>query len=67
MQEANLSQTISSEKERGEVLQSGLSEQSSHKTMQGEKSKESIENGKKSSVERWDNLQATERELQWRD
>ena len=64
MQEADLSQTISSKKERGEVLQSGLSEQNTHKTMQGEESKESVENGKEPSVEGRNNLQATEGELQ---
>lgn len=64
MQEADLSQTISSKKERGEVLQSGLSEQNTHKTMQGEEPKESVENGKEPSVEGRNNLQATEGELQ---
>jgi DNA modification methylase len=67
MQEANLSEKINFAKEQGEVLQSGLPEQSTHGTVQREKSFKSFKNGKQSRLERGSNLQKTEGELQRRD
>jgi DNA modification methylase len=64
MQEADLSQTIGSEKERGEVLQSGLSEQSSHRTMQGEEPNESSHGREERILEGGNNTKKTEGELQ---
>jgi len=61
MQERNLSQTEPLEKEQGEVLQSGLSEQSSQ--IQQSESAENVREGQP-SMERRDNNEKTEGKLQ---
>lgn len=67
MQEADLSQTISPEKKQGKVLQSGLSEQSSHRTVQGEEPEESSKGREERVLERGNNTKKTEGELQGSD
>ena len=60
---ADLSQAINAENKQGQVLLSKLQEQSSSSTNRGE-SEKGIEDGKKSSVERRRNSQATKGQLQ---
>jgi len=67
MQEADLSQTISPEKKQGKVLQSGLSEQSSHRTVQGEEPEESSKGREERVLERGNNTKKTEGKLQGSD
>ena len=64
MQQADLSETVSFKKERGEVLQSCLSEQSSHRAVQGGKPKESSQGGEERILEGWNNTEKTEGKLQ---
>lgn len=64
MWERDLQKTKRNEKKQDEVLQSQLQEQSLQGTMYGEKSKESNLREEQSSMERWNNIQKTERELQ---
>lgn len=54
-------------KEQWEVLQSSMSEQSSHRTMLWKESEEGIENGKESCMEGWSNIQESKGELQGSD
>lgn len=67
MQKSNLSQTKPLGEKQGEVLQSGLSEQSSHSTVLREESKESSNGGEERILEGGNNLQKTEGELQGSD
>ena len=67
MQERDLSQTQSSKEKQWKVLQSGLSEQSSHRTVQGEEPKESSIRREERILERGNNLQKTEGKLQGSD
>ena len=60
----DLQKTKRDEKKQDEVLQSQLQEQSLQGTMYGEKSKESNLWREKSCLERWNNIQKTEGELQ---
>jgi DNA modification methylase len=62
--EAYLQEAEHITKEQWEVLQSCLSKQGSHPTMLWEEFKESTENGKESSVERWSYIQEIKRKLQ---
>ena len=68
LQEANLSQTLGSRKEQGEILQSQLRGTKLSGTLQdnqqGEKSEKRIENGKEPSLERRSDLQKTKGQLQ---
>lgn len=64
MWERDLQKTKRNEKKQDEVLQSQLQEQSLQGTMYGEKSKESNLWREEPSMERWNNIQKTERELQ---
>lgn len=64
MSSPDLSATINDGKKCGEVLQSGLSEQSSYGAMQRKESEEGFKNGKESSLEGGHNLQETKRKLQ---
>ena len=67
MQDRDLSQTKPIKEKQGEVLQSGLSEQSTHGTMQGEEPKEGSLWGEERILEGWNNIQKTEGELQGSD
>lgn len=64
MWERDIQKTMRNEEKQNEVLQSQLQEQSLQGTMYGEKSKESNLWEEQSSMERWNNIQKTERELQ---
>lgn len=65
MWEANIQETINIKEEQGKVLQSEMSEQNIYRAMQGQKSKEGIEDGKEPCVEGRDYIQETKGELQW--
>jgi DNA modification methylase len=67
LQEADISQTINSKDKQGKVLQSELSEQSTHKTMQGKEPKESSVRKEERILEGGDNLEKTKGELQGSD
>ena len=64
MWERDIQKTKRNEKKQDEVLQSQLQEQSLQGTMYGEKSKESNLWREEPCLERWNNIQKTERELQ---
>ena len=64
MWERDLQKTKRNEKKQDEVLQSQLQEQSLQGTMYGEKSKKSNLWREEPCLERWNNIQKTERELQ---
>ena len=67
MPETDISETVNSQNKQGEVLQSELSEQSSHETMLREESKESSIRGEEWVLEGGDNTQKTEGKLQGSD
>jgi len=67
LRDSNVQETINPKDEQGEVLQSELSEQSTHETMLWEEPKEGSQNGEEPSMERGSNLQEGERELQGSD
>lgn len=64
LSETDLQETINAEDKQREVLQSGLSEQSSYKTMQGQESQERTLGKEQSSMERRSNLLQDKGELQ---
>lgn len=64
MWERDIQKTNRNEKKQNEVLQSQLQEQSLQGTMHGKESKEGNLWGEESIMERWNNIQKTERELQ---
>ena len=64
LSESNLSETINTQDKQGEVLQSELSEQNSHETMQGEESEERTFGKEESSLEGGSNILQDKRELQ---
>ncbi len=64
MSETNLSETINSQDKQGEVLQSELSEQNTHQTMQGEEPKERTQGSEESSMEGGSDLLQDTRKLQ---
>lgn len=61
--ETNLSETLDSTDESGQILQSSMQEQGTHKTMSRTESEKSLKNGEKSSLEGRDNLQTKQGEL----
>jgi len=65
--ETDLSQTINSEEKQGKVLQSGLSEQSSYKTMSGEEPQKSGKGKEERILEGGNNTKKTEGKLQGGD
>ncbi len=64
MSEEDISKTLPNKEAEGKVLQSELSEQSSHKTMQGKESQEGDEGKKESSMEGRSNLLQDKGKLQ---
>ena len=64
MWERDIQKTMRNEEKQNEILQSQLQEQSLQGTMYGKESKEGNLWREKSSMERWNNIQKTERELQ---
>ena len=64
LRESDIQKTINPENKQGEVLQSGLSEQSTQGSMQREKPEKGDEGCKKSSLEGRDNNEKSEGELQ---
>jgi len=67
VREQDVSQTIRTEKEQGEVLQSGMSEQSTHSSVLRKEPEESSKRGEERILERGDNIQEAERKLQGGD
>jgi len=64
MSETNLQKTINIKDKQGKILFKGLQEQSVHRTMQRKEFQKGNENGKKSCMEGWCDIQASQRELQ---